>query len=135
LAVAHAEDPEGDLVIYEIMVARDADLTQIITSTGGLIGGAGPEGTADQTSWRTEANLEGTVYWSARALDERGAASDWVAPWMLVLDTGEPIGSDPDVVLTGGCESCASSVSGRPSLRSGLWAALLLPLLVVRRRR
>ena len=30
LAVAHVEDPEGDLVLYELMVARDAELTDVI---------------------------------------------------------------------------------------------------------
>jgi PKD repeat protein len=133
LAVAHSIDPEEDLVFYEILVTRDAEGTQTLTSTDGLIAGAGPEGTADQTSWRTEANLEGTVYWTARAVDDRGAASEWADPWMLVLDTGEPIALEPDGLLTGGCESCASSVSGSPA--RGLWAALLLPLVLFRRRR
>ena len=90
--------------------------------------GAGPEGTADQTSWRTESNLEGPVYWTARAIDNRGAASEWAAPWMLVLDTGEPDALDPDALLTGGCEACTSSLSGDADPMQGLWLLLFLPL-------
>jgi hypothetical protein len=134
LAVAHVEDPEEDLVLYELMVARDAELTDVIGSVGDLLEGAGPEGTADQTSWRTEVNLTGTVYWSARAVDDRGAASDWADPWMLVLDTGEPDAVSPDVLLTGGCAACTSSLSGG-DLDRGLWLLLFLPAVLIRRRR
>jgi PKD repeat protein len=134
LAIAHVEDPEEDLVIYEIMVARDAELTDIIGTVSDLLGASGPEGTADQTSWRTEMSLQGEVYWTARAVDERGAASEWADPWMLILDTGEPDALDPDVLLTGGCEACVSSISSDPTPERGLWLLLFLPLALRRRR-
>jgi len=137
LAVAHVEDPEGDLVLYEILVASDVEGALVIAQGDGLVGGAGPEGTADQTSWRVDANLEGVVYWTARAVDERGAASDWADPWMLTADTGEPVGAQPDDILTGGCSNCQGEASLASADAPVGFVALAMLLLVpaVRRRR
>jgi hypothetical protein len=137
LAVAHVEDPEGDLVIYEIVVSRDVEGTDIVASGNGLLAGAGPEGTADQTSWRTDVNIEGEVYWTARAVDERGAASDYADPWLLTLDSGEPDGPTVDDILTGGCVACAgeASVVSADNPVGFLAMAMILLIPLVRRRR
>jgi len=137
LAVAHVDDPEEDLVIYEILVTTDLDGTDIITAGNGLLGSAGPEGTADQTSWQVDVNLTGPVYWTARAVDERGAASAWAEPWMLTLDTGEPEGPSLDDILTGGCAACSGEASLASADNPAGFLAIALMLLVpaVRRRR
>jgi PKD repeat protein len=137
LAVAHVEDPEGDLVIYEVLVSRDAEGTDIVVEANGLLGAAGPEGTADQTSWRTDVNLLGEVYWTARAVDDRGAASAYADPWLLTLDSGEPDGPTVDDILTGGCAACAGEASFASADNPAGFLALALLLLVpaIRRRR
>ena len=137
LAVAHVEDPEGDLVIYEVLVSRDAEGTDIVVEANGLLGAAGPEGTADQTSWRTDVNLVGEVYWTARAVDDRGAASAYAEPWLLTLDSGEPDGPTVDDILTGGCAACAGEASFASADNPAGFLALSLLLLVpaIRRRR
>jgi hypothetical protein len=137
LALGHVEDPEEDVVFYEVLVARDAELTDIIGSVEGLLSASGPEGTADQTSWRTDINLQGTVYWSARAVDDRGAASEWADAWMLILDTGDPDGPNPDDLLTGGCgcDDAEASFASADSPAGFLALALLLLVPAIRRRR
>ncbi len=136
-AVAHSVDPEEDTVFYEILVATDVEGTAVVTTVEGLLGGAGPEGTADQTSWRSDTNLTGVVYWTARAVDERGAASDWAEPWMLTADTGEPVGAQPDDILTGGCGACSpeASMASADSPLGFVALAMLLLVPAVRRRR
>jgi MYXO-CTERM domain-containing protein len=82
--------------------------------------------------------LLGEYYWTARAVDELGEASDWAVPFRFVAtgdqDTGPVV--DPDSFVGGsGCKGCASSMSAteRPTT---LWLLALLPgALLVRRRR
>ena len=138
-----AEDPEGDLVFYDFVVATDIELSDIVAGGEGLglLGGTGPSATTDgATSWRVSSNLNGDLYWSARAVDEFGEASEWAAPFALKVEGGEPDVELPDDVLGGGALegcNCESSVAGRGG-RLGVLALLLLflaPLAVRRRRR
>ncbi|MCO4769477.1 MAG: PKD domain-containing protein [Deltaproteobacteria bacterium] len=130
LEVEDPADPEGDVVFIDFIVARDAELTDVIDGAEGVVAGGGT------TVWSVGVNLEGTVYWSARAVDADGATSDWAAPWSLVAPTAEVPGDDDDDDDgggTGGCD-CASSVSGEPSASAWALLLLLVPVLVRRRR-
>ena len=132
VAIGHVEDPEGDSVVYDIVVARDAELTDVFGSIEGLAPGAGPLGGADQTTWQLTARLNGTYYWSARAVDDQGAASDWAAAWSFSFDDSDPL-PPVDDTLTGGCDSCESSLADGSVPTA--WALLLLLVPVLRRRR
>ena len=130
LEVADPTDPEGDVIFIDFVVARDAELTDVIDGVAGVVAGAGT------TAWTVSVNLEGTLYWSARAVDADGAASEWAAPWSLVAPTSEVAGDDDDDDDDDGgtgCD-CAASVAdaSAPS-----WALLLLlvPAVALRRRR
>ncbi len=130
LEVLDPVDPEGDAVLLDFLVARDAEMTEILAEvTGKLVTGTGT------TTWLVDANLQGTVYWTARAVDLDGAASDWATPWSYVAPTEAvpPAGDDDDDDDGTGCD-CQTSVAG--GARTGLLAlALLLPLGMLRRRR
>jgi hypothetical protein len=138
LVVGNVEDPEGDLVFFDFVVARDEALTDVVAAATQILTGSGTEGNEDQTSWRVDPALEGTLYWSARSVDELGAASDWATPFALTV-TGADIGDDDDddddggtPGTDGGCD-CESSVAGAPAPASLL--LLLLAPLALRRRR
>jgi PKD repeat protein len=140
LEASQVEDPEGDLVFYDFVVARDVELTDIVAGGEGLglLGGTGPLGTEGATSWQVDSNLNGALYWSARSVDEFGEASEWAVAFALVVEGGEPEVSLPQEVLGGGALagcSCASSVAGRLPLRGLALLLLLLAPLAVRRRR
>ena len=135
LVIGNVLDPEGDLVFYDFVVARDFELTDIVTAQAGVLEGAGDDGDDLYTSWRSDLILEGTLYWSARAVDELGATSEWATAFSFTIDGGEvPPTDDDDDVTTGGagCD-CESNVGGG----AGGSAALLLVLLGLglRRRR
>ena len=114
------------------------DLTDVVAGGEGLglLAGTGPSGNDNATSWRVDTNLDGELYWSARAVDEFGAASEWALPFSLTVQGGEPDIAIPGPVLGGGgpvdC-SCSSSLAGAGS--SGNAAALLLLLLPLAARR
>jgi MYXO-CTERM domain-containing protein len=130
--IAHSSDPEDDLVHYEIRLTADAEGNEFIDQVVDLQHGSGPEGTADQTSWRTELSADGTYYWTARAVDERGAASEWAAVHLLTVETPEP----PPPQSPEACSDCESSFASPQGSRSS--ALLLLGLLGLasqRRRR
>ena len=105
----------------------------------GLLGGTGPLGNDDATSWRVDTNLNGDLFWSARAVDEFGAASEWALPFTLTVQGGEPEVVIPDDVLGGGgpvdCSCNSSIVAASPSGHAALLLLLLLPLSARRRRR
>jgi len=130
LTVLDPVDPEGDLVFVDFLVARDAELTDVITEVSGVV--VSGEGT---TSWAVDVNLQGTVYWTARASDGE-ASSEWAQAWSYVApssNTGAGDDDDDDDTTAGGCD-CAADIAAGPS--NGLAVlALLLPLLAVRRRR
>ena len=133
--VAHTTDPEDDGVLYDIVVASDAEVTTVVAEVIGLVGGAGDDGTEDQTSWRPSEPLPaGTYYWTARATDVEGASQDAGEVWSFVIDapdTGDDDDDDDDGGNTG-C-ACQSSVSG-PGV-SPFFALLLLLVPALRRRR
>jgi MYXO-CTERM domain-containing protein len=138
LVVGNVDDPEGDLVFFDFVVARDAGLTDVVAASTQILTGSGTEGGEDQTSWRVDPDVEGDLFWSARAVDELGGASEWATPFSMSVTAGE-IGDDDDSasnLTTGGagCD-CESSVAGDPA--GGAPLALLLALvgLGLRRRR
>jgi len=129
--VAHAEDPEGDEVVYSIRVARDEALTDIIDQVSDLAPSAGSEGTADQTSWAPTDSLgAGDYFWSAAATDADGASTDADEVWAFTIE--EPsIGDDDDDDDDTGCDCQSNLVDGGVP---ALWLLLLL-LPALRRRR
>ena len=136
LVVGNVEDPEGDLVFFDFVVARDAALIDVVTATAQILTGSGSQGGELYTSWRVDPEPEpGDFYWSARAVDELGGASEWATPFVVTIEGGS-IGDDDDsgpLVTTGGLEGCDcnnSLVGGE-----GGALALLLLGLVARRRR
>ncbi len=141
LEAAEVEDPEGDLVFYDFVVARDLELTDIVAGGEGLglLGGTGPLGNQGATSWRVDQNLDGDLYWSARAVDEYGAASEWALPFAIKVEGGEPEVEIPPDVLGGSgpvdCSCSSSLVAVAHEGQAGLLALLLLPALSRRRRR
>jgi len=122
---AHAVDPEGDDVVYGFIIARDEALTDVVEEVADVAPSAGPEGTADQTSWVPTAALSGALFWSARAEDDGGATSDWAA--------ARSLRAGRDVVLAEpGPDETGCRLSLAASSEGSLW---LLPLLFVARRR
>ena len=146
LVAEPVEDPEGDAVFYDFVVASDVELSEVLAGGEGLsiLAGSGPEGFEEMVAWTVDQTLIGEVFWSARAVDETGAASDWAPAFRLVVSTGEPtLDEILDEVLGGGAGgdfsdcNCSSSVAGEPALvsRLALVAALFfLPLAAWRRR-
>jgi len=124
--VGHAADPEGDPVTYEVVVGvGDAPWEAPDVAIVDLQPGAGVEGTADQTSWTPARRFDGATRWSARALDDRGAASSWAPVRSLVPRAADP---PPPEWVAPDCGCATSSSSG------GAWG-LLLVLAGGRRRR
>ena len=139
LVVGNVDDPEGDLVFFDFVVARDLEMTDLVTARHGVLTGSGSEGGEDRTSWTVDLNLEGDYFWTARATDGLGASSDWAEPFALHVASGlgdddDSAGDDDDDGSgSGGCD-CASSLSDAPTTPG--WALLaLLGLLGLRRRR
>ena len=135
LVVSNVTDPEGDLVFYDFLVARDLELTDVVTAQAGVLEGSGDDGDELYTSWRVDVELDGELFWSARAVDELGAASEWAAASSFTVGGGELPPTDDDGITTGGAScDCESSVVGASG---GGPAVLLLGLLAlgIRRRR
>jgi len=131
LEVEDPADPEGDVVFIDFVVARDAELTDIVSEVQGVVTGGGT------TTWTPGVNLQGTLYWSARAVDADGAASEWAAPWSLEAPVSEVPGDDDDSAGGGdgdeaGCD-CQSSLGDGAS--PAAWALLMLLVPVALRRR
>ena len=73
--VSGSVDPEGDPVTYELVIASDQGLTEVLlerTSVDGLF----PD---------EPVTVRGRLWWSARAIDDRGAASGWATPRLVVV--------------------------------------------------
>jgi hypothetical protein len=123
--IGHVHDAEGDRVTYEVQVSVDLEGVEIVATVADLAPASGPEGTDDQTSWTPTVTLSVAGWWTARAVDERGAASDWAEPRRLTVGSDEPTG---DETISPDC-GCTTMVGASPS------AVWLLPLLFARRRR
>lgn len=130
LAIAHSIDPEGDSVRYDIRVGVDLGFSEVLDEALDIGPGEGPEGTAGQTSWQATVGIVGTVYWSARAVDERGAASAWAVARSLTFDAGfvEPPPDDADGGVSPAC-GCTEASRAHPG-----WSLLALPFAARRRR-
>ncbi len=128
-------DQEGEEVSYDLVVARDIELTDVVHSVEGLLEGEGPEGAEGFSSHRFETALEvGGYFWSARALDESGVASDWASPFLLeIYEPEEPDdNTSSGTQSVGGCD--CSTVSERAGSTWLVGLLLLLPLAIRRRR-
>ena len=117
-------DPEGDLVGYQFRVSPDVGAQYVLFESGIIDAGGGPRGSDDATSWQVPEDLAGEMFWTARAVDEHGAASDWAAPRLVTIGVGPG----------GGCSQCSaagesSPVPVHPTL------LLLFPAVVLLRRR
>ena len=111
--VSDSEDPEGDAITYELVVTSDRALTDVllqrsVDADGDGLGVFPPEAV----------EVRGRLWWSARAVDDRGAASDWSAPRRVVVFDES----------WGGCTAVASDRTP-----SG-WLLLLVLLGLTRRR-
>ncbi len=140
LTCSESVDPEGDPVTYEIVVSANADLSDPVATATSLTA------TDGAVTWDVSPALtSGTWYWSARAIDDSGLASDWAPAWAFVEfapdDTGDT--SDTGVPDTGGVDTaglndkpggCGCATSGSEG-SVGLGLAGTLGLLLVRRRR
>ncbi|MCP4917942.1 MAG: hypothetical protein GY913_13600, partial [Proteobacteria bacterium] len=92
--VGHTVDPEGDPTTYGFTIATDEALTNVVEDTTDLAEGAGPEGTADQTSWQPALGFgPGVYYWTATATDDSGASADADEVWSFEVSGG---GDDDD---------------------------------------
>jgi MYXO-CTERM domain-containing protein len=133
LVAAHVEDPEGDAVRYDFVIATDAELTDVVVQGWDVAPSAGDAGDVDRTSWSLALDLDaGAWYWSARAVDELGAESDWAAAWSFTVPEPPTGDDDDDDGGAGGCD-CGASMAGSSS--GGLLALALLALAPLLRRR
>ena len=141
LVVANSEDPEGDVVKYDFAVFGDPEFVAQLALVPLVV-----EDASGQTSveFPPAVDTVGDVYWTARAMDEHGATSEWAFPNLLRFGDGSTVGDDDDsaagddddddTVTTGGCDCTSSLVSHAPT-GAALLLVLLAPLAVVRRRR
>ncbi len=141
LVVGLATDIEGDEVFYDFVLARDAGLSDIVFEAVGVVAGAGPLGAEDNSTVEVPFDLErdAEYFWSARAVDERGAASTYLTPNRFVTD-GDPGAvqpEDPDgyTAGVGACSSCQGSVIGADAPATAWLLALVPAALLLRRRR
>jgi len=103
-------DPEGDAITYEIWLGIDRSMDDP-DATGG---------SADTNVVNVSIEgLAGGYWWTARAVDDQGAASGWASPRYLVV-------LDPE------WGTCSASGSAGPS---SVWLLTLLGAGLVRRRR
>jgi hypothetical protein len=114
--VGHVTDPDGDPVTYRIRVARDEEFTDLVAFEEDVEPGEG-----DSLTW-APTGVGGTVYWTARAVDNSGVSSDWAE--VREVTVGGPLA---------GCEQCNSDLAS--SGARPFWGAFLLLFAVGMRRR
>jgi len=128
LVAADVVDPEGDVVFYDFLVARDEQM--LLEVAGGeelsVLVGTGPAEQEGATSWQVDDNLSGVVFWSARAVDEFGAASDWATPVRFVVAVSEPVVVPPPQDEGSACSSAGTQPIAPAVL--ALFAGLVLGL-------
>lgn len=90
LVVKTVSDPDRDMVTYEFAVYSDAELTSLVEASDNISGAAGSD-----CIWTMNVELTDgeTYYWTARAVDDEGAQSTWVAANDFSVDTanGSPV--------------------------------------------
>jgi hypothetical protein len=78
-------DGEGDSVTLDLVLAYDLALTEVLLVERGVTASA-----TEDTRVTIDAPVAGPLYWSARAVDEHGASSDWAPPLIVgvLTETG-----------------------------------------------
>lgn len=122
--VSNVADPEGDIVGYQFRLSPDASAQYVLQESGVIDAGGGPSGDDVQTSWQVGEEIAGELFWTARSVDEHGAASEWANPWQVDIGGG----------IAGNCDQCTSSF-GAGTSRGAFAMLLLIGLIGVRRRR
>jgi len=131
LVAWNVEDPEDDMVFYEFVVSRDAELSEYEARMVGVLVGTG-SGAEGQTAWTVNLDLLGEYYWGVRAIDEWGGQSEWSeVRYLRVGRAGEPEVGDTSPA---GC-SCESSIAASHGDRVPALLLLLMLAPLVRRRR
>ncbi len=118
--LGNSTDADGDAITYTLVVASDAELTDLLVSEPDLA--ETPEGTVSVDVDVSSLPL-GALYWSAEATDSTGLSSGFAVSQALVL-------SDSSAEFTGGACGCSAAPSG-----SAAWLLAPLALLGLRRRR
>jgi PKD repeat protein len=139
--IVNATDPEGDVLVYDIVIKDGAGVT-VHESL------AIAEGSGGYTSATFEDIEPGEYEWTARAVDDGGQASGWAEPWAFEIQGAEVPSEGRDEPSTDGPTSWsdeAEQVSDTPPAgcacdqgsggTTGLAGLLALPLLLARRRR
>jgi len=111
LIVGNATDPDGDAVTYEFRVTEDAEGASVVLNYADVPEGAGTEGNLTQTSQLIRLET-GDYFWSARAVDEFGAASEWTES--VAFRAGDQFDS------YSGCSATGLAGLGAPALFLGL---------------
>ena len=108
LEASSSTDPEGDAITYDFIVTTDRELAR--TPSASALA-------QDEPAATVIVPIAGDYYWSVRAVDAFGAASDWAPATALTIASGQ------------GCDATSDT--------SAAWLLLLLggPLAVRRRRR
>ena len=78
-------DPELDAVSHEIRVSTDSAMANVVSEGLNL----GVEASSEFVSWQSDEDLEGEVFWAARAVDQYGEASDWTTPRKITVGVGQ----------------------------------------------
>jgi len=128
LTAAVGDDPEGDPVSYEVVVATDRALEVVVDEEAGI---AALDGQV-AWSWLLDGDLNADhplvardLFWSWRAVDDLGAASDWAEPMSFYLDP------ELDESEQGGCGKRTEEEGDKGHVL--LWL-LVVPLAFWRRR-
>lgn len=108
LSWTNAADKDGDVVTYGVTLYRDATLTDVVTSAGGLSAGTG-----GLSSWTVDATLtnHSRYYWKVIANDVLGAQTPSIAR-SFVVNTGNTAPSAPVIAspAIGGQSTSPSTV-------------------------
>jgi MYXO-CTERM domain-containing protein len=118
--LGNSTDADGDAITYTLVLASDAELTDLLVSETDIA--ETPEGTVSVDVDVSSLEL-GTVYWSAEATDSTGLSSGFAVSQAVIL-------AESSADYTGGGCGCSAVPSG-----SAAWLLAPLALLGLRRRR
>ena len=131
---AWANDLDRDVLLYDVVIATDAELLDAVDEAIGLAGGNALLDGAGEVTHTPDLD-PGTWYWSARAVDEHGLASEWAPTESFVIaepDLGDDDDDDGDNTQDPAC-GCGSSMASGPA--AGWSLAFLVLFVGVHRRR